>query len=173
MYEKGNRIQSYYNFFDKLRIDDSVFYTPLHNSGTVIINAKDERQTKKLFNEINKSSFEQIKNDIINHPMFINAVLTPDEVNDTLSQYKYSFINHCVSTADSANFRLYAFIANGVLPIIDETYDPDYLQIPKEFQDKLTVKNHKDIEKLVNYYNENESERKTLLDKLNHKLARN
>jgi hypothetical protein len=49
------------------------------------------------------------------------------------------------------------------LPIFDHLYDSDYLWIPKEFQDKLTVNSAEELRKVVEYYDKNEKERMKIL----------
>jgi len=73
-----------------------------------------------------------------------------------LKKCKTAFIARNVSANGGLTYRHIQYLYFDVLPIFDHLYDPDYLWIPKEFQDKLTVNSAEELRKVVEYYDKNE-----------------
>ena len=83
-----------------------------------------------------------------------------------MNNYRYGLILPCYTYYDSLNFRPVFYVYHWVLPFIAPGYDPEYLMIPKEIQDRITVKNSTDIDNLIDYYNDHEDERIEIIKKL-------
>jgi len=161
LHEKGSRANTWYNFFNDLDLDNSSLYIPPIKNG--VISDKTTNilgKTKKA-----KNSLSALFNDIYEHKNY-EGYLLPGEVAKVTRKHKYGMVLRCVSTYDSLNFRPVFYLNHNVLPFFDEQYDPAFLQVPKHFQDKLIVKNHSDIERLVKYYNDHDEERISLLNEL-------
>jgi len=92
--------------------------------------------------------------------------LTPEEYEDTVKTFQYGLILRCISHCDSLNFRPILYARLRILPLLDPGYDPDYLQIPKDIQDKIRVKDSDDIAEKVKYFDKNTKEREELLNRL-------
>ena len=163
--EKGNRTWVWGNFLKDLNIPDSSLYVPIRTNGIF----KNERSKKGLYATKSKdkatSIFPELVKEIESHPNYGGYIFPHDLLNET-AKYKYGFIARCVSFYDSLNYRPILYLNLNVLPILDNYYDPDYLQIPKEIQDKIVVHNSDDITNMINYYNNNESERMEIINKL-------
>jgi hypothetical protein len=80
-----------------------------------------------------------------------------------LKKCKTAFIARNVSANGGLTYRHIQYLYFDVLPIFDHLYDPDYLWIPKEFQDKLTVNSAEELRRVVEYYDKNEKERIKIL----------
>jgi hypothetical protein len=157
--EKGNRTTDYYRFLHNLK--DASLFIPLKTNG---INYSRSDVTDNQL-EKTKSKFSDLLQDIKTNKNYSGA-LKPDDLNEEISKYKYTLILKCVSFEDSLNYRPVLNSALDILPFFDPMYDPDYLQIPKSIQDKLRVNDYSDIERLIEYYNEHDDERKQLLHEL-------
>ena len=107
----------------------------------------------------------RVYDEVVNHPCY-KGYLHPDNLYAQIQRFKYSLILRCVSTFDSLNFRPVLYAKYNILPFFDVGYDPEYLQIPKEIQDKLIVKNSVDIMAKMDYYNSHDAERLALLKSL-------
>jgi len=163
--EKGSRRDMWYKFLHDLRIDDAKFYIPLKLNG-IFENKKDI--TSKISKDNEKKAqdkFPELMEQIAEHPNYEGFCL-PQEVKDIIQHYKYTLVMRCVSFKDSLNFRPVQYAYMKILPLLDPMYDPNYLQYPKEIQDKLVVNNHEEILERIAYFNENDQERRELLDKI-------
>jgi CO dehydrogenase/acetyl-CoA synthase beta subunit len=89
-----------------------------------------------------------------------------EEYMRVLKRCKTAFIARNVSANGGFTYRHMQYLYFGVLPLFDNLYDPAYLWIPKEFQDKLTAKNPEELQKLIEFYDNNESERLKVLKDL-------
>jgi len=164
--EKGSRMQMWYEFLSDLKLDDkSNFWIPIKHNGIYRTKKQETSGHTKKGLQIIDEKFTDIKNAIINHPNFSGHLL-PSEVKKHIVAYKYSLVLRCVSIYDSLNFRPIYYVYLNILPFLDHMYDPDYLQIPKKFQDKLAVSNSQDIEDRIKYYNQNPKERIQLLKEM-------
>ena len=158
-YTKGSRPKMYEQYFENLDIDFS-FYCPLHLNSFSIKKKESDKVVSKT-EEYFKELVEKVKND----PHY-KGRCEYENLNDVLLEHKYSLITHCASFADSLNFRPVSYSMNGVLPFLEEGFDPGYLIYPKEIQEKLLVSNSEDIKKRIEYFNANDSERQDLLLKI-------
>lgn len=142
---KGNRINDYYTFINDFRFDNSV----LHISNTNSIS-----KGKQIPKSLQEEKYLKIIEDIINQPLN-EGLLDNKTFEEKLKDYKYTLILKCASIEDSLNFRVHYSLLFNMLPLIDEQYDVENLQIPKEFKEQLVVRNHKDIEERLKYLNDN------------------
>ncbi len=162
--EKRVKEKAWFTLLDELKLKNSSIYVPLVSSGVITKdNGVSERRKKTA-----KVKYEDLVERIGNHPMF-KGHLYPSNLNAELAKYRYGMVLRCISYNDSVNFRPILYTALNVIPILDFKYDPEYMQIPKDIQDKLIVYSAKDIEDRVKYYNVHPKERQnvlTLLKKL-------
>ena len=163
--EKGSRMEMWYEFLSKLRLDNSKLWVPIKHNGIFRTKKQETSGHTKKGLGVLEERFSEIKNDIINHPNF-SGHLIPNEIKRNIVSFKYSLVLRCVSIYDSLNFRPVFYTYLDILPFLDHQYDPDYLQIPKKFQDKLVVRSAEDIETRVAYYNQHPEERIQLLKEL-------
>lgn len=163
--EKGSRMEIWYEFLNDLNLEKSKLWVPIKHNG-IFRSKKQETSghTKKGLKVLDEK-FSKIKNDIVNHPNFAGHLI-PTDIKKNIVSYKYSLVLRCVSIYDSLNFRPVFYTYLDILPFLDYNYDPDYLQIPKEFQDKLVVRSAQDITDRINYYNSHPEERIELLKQL-------
>jgi hypothetical protein len=115
---------------------------------------------------MDKESFENLKSDVMKHPNFCGDFMPNEEYMRVLKRCKTAFIARNVSANGGFTYRHMQYLYFGVLPLFDNLYDPAYLWIPKEFQDKLTAKNPEELQKLIEFYDNNESERLKVLKDL-------
>ena len=155
--EKGSRIDTWEIFLKDLKSDNCEFYIPLKKGS---INTIKNRKLRP-FEEKNLKLIEEIKN----HKSYKGEV-TPDELNEKFKEFKYAICLRTVSIHDSLSFKPVNYVNVGILPFFEPEYDPEGLQIPKEIQEKLLVKNSKDIDEKIKYFNEHPEEREELVKKL-------
>jgi hypothetical protein len=109
---------------------------------------------------------EQMKSEIYSHPSYKGDFMDNKVFVNKLKKSKTSFIARSVQHRDGLTYRPIQLLDLDILPIFDYRYDPDYLQIPKEFQDILRVHNSEELIKVVDFYCNNEKERIDLLNKM-------
>lgn len=160
---KGNRIGMWEKFLKDFNYPDSDFYIPPKKQGIIFKETSDELIKKKQKNFTDE--LVQVLNEIEAHPCY-KGYLLPKEVNDAIDQYKYTFIMRCVSCCDSLNYRPVQYTYHRVLFFLDPMYDPCYLQIPKEIQDKLRVNNAQEIMVKIDYFEQHPEEREEILNYL-------
>lgn len=161
--DKGSRKFIWDEFLDGVKSDKCSYYIPLRRNGiNKARGGKAERQ-ELLLKE--NESFVDLYENVKNHKHFKGSLL-PHELNGKTLRYKYGMVFRCVSINDSLNFRPVLYTYRDILPLLDHRYDPAYLQIPKEIQDKLVVRSAKDIEERINFYNNNDDERLNVLNEL-------
>ena len=151
-------------FLRDLYIENSVLYIPLVKERVLQMEVSDkflDRHKDKII----QSYSEDLYNEVKNHKMRKGHIL-PEDLYKEIGYYKYTFVPKCISYNDSLNFRPVLYSQNNVLPLLDVNYDPAYLMIPKEIQDRIRVSNYKDIEDKVKYFEEHPDERKDILNKL-------
>lgn len=115
---------------------------------------------------MDKDAFEKLRDEVCAHPNFCGDFMPNEEYMRLLKKCKTAFIARNVSANGGLTYRHIQYLYFGVLPIFDHLYDPDYLWIPKEFQDKLTVSSADELRNVVKYYDENEKERLAILKKM-------
>ena len=158
--EKGSRVSTWKDFIKDLRLENSDIFVPLKANGIYYNQKENTRNTNVALKK-----FPELYEEVRTHPMYSGHV-PPSEYVSMIKKYKYGLILRCVSLNDSLNFRPILYAKHNILPLIDELYDPFFLQIPERIQKQLIVKNHKDIEEKVNFFNENPSLRDELLKEL-------
>lgn len=158
--DKGNRIKIWEEFLRDFKDESSSYYIPLRKNGGVLRGKENERQIKTLQEQYNK-----LYSEVINHPCYKQAS-GPEYKTDIVKEYRYGMIFRCVSYYDSLNFRPVLYSSMGILPLLDYAYDPEYLQIPKNIQDKIVVRSSNDIEQKIKYFNENKNERLKIIEDL-------
>jgi len=171
-HQRGDRKNMWDLFLNDLDLDKNKnsIWAPIRANG--VFENKSKETTKHGKRAIARASeyFPELVNRVLEHPLFANHLI-PNQVKNNIYKYKYTFIMRCVSLQNSLNFRPVYYTYLRILPFIDELYDPDYLQIPKDIQDKLVVKNSSDIQERIKYFNENPEERLELLNKLHAHFA--
>jgi hypothetical protein len=113
---------------------------------------------------MDKDAFEKMGAEVSAHPNFCGDFMPNSEYMNVLKKCKTAFIARNVSANGGLTYRHIQYLYFDVLPIFDYLYDQDYLWIPKEFQDKLTVKSAEELRQVVEYYDKNDKERKELLE---------
>jgi hypothetical protein len=165
--EKGGRLELYDKYMKDLRIDNSSLFIPLRPNGIVYTKKNNDRYINKLTDKF-AAKYEEI----INHPLY-QGHLIPAEYEESVKSYRYGLLLRCVSHYDSLNFRPILYARLRILPLIDPGYDPQGLQIPLDIQSQLIVKDSQDIEKKVEFFNQNPDLREALLDTLEQKFGVN
>ena len=161
--DKGHRRFIWKEFLKDVKAEDCSYYIPLRRNGiNKANNGKADRQEELL--KVNED-FVDLYEDVLQHEHFKGSLL-PHELNERTQRYKYGMVFRCVSINDSLNFRPVLYAYRDILPLLDHQYDPAFLQIPKEIQDKLVVRSAEDIEERINYFNEHDDERLQLLEDL-------
>ena len=152
---KGNRINDYYTFIHDFNFDKSV----LHISNTNSIS-----KGKQLPKSISQNGdYMKVLDDITNQKLN-EGLLSNAEFENKLNDYKYTLILKCASINDSLNFRIIYSLLFNMIPFIDINYDIDNLQIPKEFKDKLSIKDSDELINKLNYFENHQSETINLLN---------
>ena len=146
---KGTRKYIWKQFFKDFKYDKTEFYFGVNK-----------------FLGLTDKEYEKIKNEVDNHPLFFGGLMDNIVYTNKLKSAKTAFIARNVSAEEGLTYRHIQYLDLDVLPIFDCEYDSTYIWIPKEFQDKLTVSNHKELMKVVDYYVTHEDERIELLNKM-------
>lgn len=165
-HEKGSRLDLWNLYFKDLRIENSSLFIPMKSNGFFFKSEKELNGSQRLISEMDKlyKIFgKELVDEVNSHPMYCKW-FKPEQCNDILKQYRYSTIIRCMSHYDSLNYRPVLYTYHKVLPLLDPMYDPAYLHIPKEIQELLLVRDHKDIEDKVKYYEQRPQEREDILD---------
>lgn len=157
------RVEAWYKFFHDLKLDGKIRTQttgkPAISNKNALLKAEDQKFPKKYQNN---TAVEEFIKDILNNKLVDNT-LSYNDYNGELKDYMFTIVLKCFyGKHDSLNFRVVNSLYFGTIPLIDEDYDIDDLQIPKHFKDKLVVKSHKDIEEKVKYYKENPDEYRKL-----------
>lgn len=162
---KGSRLELWSKYLKNLRLENSDLYIPPVKNKLIASKEKSSDKLIKRNQNLMTDNIYKVLKEIESHPMY-NGYILPIEINDTIIKYRYSLILRCVSICDSLNFRPLLYTYYKILPFLDPEYDPSYLQIPKEIQDKLIVNDSTDIENKIQYYEEHPEEREEILNKL-------
>jgi hypothetical protein len=151
------------DFLKNIKSDKSSFYIPLRRNGII----KDKGAKAENFEAALKENedFKELYQEVSTHPLYKGS-LPPTELNEKIKRYKYGVVFRCVSINDSLNFKPVLYAYNDIVPILDFRYDPEYLQIPKEIQDKLVVHSGADIDAKIDFYNKNDDKRVQVLHEL-------
>lgn len=145
--DKGDRKRVWDAFFRDLDLPRSHLYIPRCKNGV----KKAGRESEKA-ESATREKYGEWYDEVVGHPMYRGS-LTAEAFNRALSGYKYGFVAKCQPHYDSLNFRPLAYAVKGLLPLFDEAYDPECLQIPREFQDALACGSSRDIEERVKHFN--------------------
>lgn len=162
--KEQDRISIYKRFINELS-GDSELYSPIEKT-------RGYWKTKQAETEIEAIKRKEEGADALNlalHPSYCGS-LSPHDYRTVLKNYKYSLVLKCTSYWDSFNFRPVHYLANGVLPLFDTEYDPEYKHIPKHLQDILVCKDANDINDKISYFNEHEDERIDLINQMSELL---
>ena len=156
------RQNAWYTFFQNLNVN-GIIRTQVNGKSSISNKTfENEQDSIKDINEHCKT----LINDILNHPM-VQHTSPYDEYNDNLKDSMFTIILKCYyGKYDSLNFRVINSLYFGTIPLIDEQYDIDNLQIPAGLKEKLVVKNNKDIEEKISFYKSNPDKYKELFFEL-------
>jgi hypothetical protein len=146
---KGTRKYIWPQFFKDFRYDKTEFYFKVS-----LIYGLSEEEYTKLTKEV--ESHPSFKGDFMDNVVYVNI----------LKSCKTAFIARSVSVEEALTYRHIQYLDFDVLPIFDIEYDSTYTWIPKQFQDKLTVKNADELMKVVDYYCTHEEERIALVKEM-------
>ena len=162
--EKGSRKDMWDEFLKDIKSDDCSYFIPLRKNGIIKVrNGRSERAEDILAEH---DELADLYNEVKDHKNFKGSLL-PSELNDKTARFKYGMVFRCVSINDSLNFRPVLYSYMDIVPFLDYQYDPAYLQIPKNIQDKLVVRSASDIDEKIKFFNDNPSERELVLKELN------
>ncbi|MDF2535127.1 MAG: hypothetical protein K0R18_1286 [Bacillales bacterium] len=163
LYEVDHRVNAWYNFFQNLNVDGIIrtqtTLKPAIDSKDSLLQIDQLKLPKKYQNrpEVNK-----FLTDILEHPLIADT-LPYEQYNDQLQDYMFTLIIRCYyGKYNNLTFRIHNSLYNGTIPLIDADYDVHNLQIPKEFRDKLIVKDNKEIEDKIKYFKEHPEEYREL-----------
>lgn len=156
--EKGERSKAFDRFLNDVKSEKCEYYIPLKKGS---LNVATKKSKLKKFEEENLKLIEKIQN----HKNYKGQV-SPEELNEKFKEFKYGLCLKPVSHYDSLSFKSINYVNVGILPLLEKMYDPDYLQIPKEIQDKIVINSAEDIDERIKYFNDNPEERKEILQKL-------
>lgn len=146
---KGTRKHIWEQFFKKYRYDKTEFYFKV-----------------SLIYGLSEEEYKAIQDEVYNHPSFAGDFMDNVVYTNKLKSAKTAFIARSVSVEEALTYRHIQYLDLDVLPIFDCEYDSTYTWIPKKFQDKLTVSNHEELMKVVDYYSTHEDERVKLLKEM-------
>ena len=159
LFPKGNRMEDWHRLLKDFNLERSVLHVA---KGSAMKQSKNPRMSKRL---TELPLFEPTKESIENHSLN-EGIIPNNEFEEKLKNYRYTLILKCLSENDSLNFRIYYSLLYNIIPFIDCKYDPDCLQIPKEFRDKLVVKDKDDLVSKINYFESNIEEAIEILSDL-------
>lgn len=160
--DKGTRSDLWELFLKNIKSEECAYYIPLRKNGIIKKRTKEEVLWE---NNLKESQFTNLYNEVISHRHYREA-LTPEELSLHNYEHKYGLVLRCVSFNDSLNFKPILYAYKNIIPLLDFMYDPEYLQIPKNIQDKIVVRNSNDIDERIDYFNKNNDERLQLLTEL-------
>lgn len=163
---KGTRKDVWNKFLKDLRLEESDIYAPPKMDG-IIHERRKEGASISRFQERQEKDGEiaELWDSVSNHPMY-RGYLDTNELNPTLAQYKYAFMPKNIAINDIYNWRMCLYLSLDVFPILDYRYDPAFLAVPQEFQEKITAKSHEDIQLIISYYEAHPEEREALMNKM-------
>ena len=151
LHDKKSRRDIWDEFLKDFYYKDSEFYIPIKRNG-IPSPKKDDNLTKKNFLKNTKDQeLLRIYNEIVNHKLY-KGYLKPESAISKIQEFKFGLVFRCVSIYESLTNKPFEYIYNDVLPLIDYKYDPEGLQIPKHLKEKVQVKDAKDIENLIEKY---------------------
>ena len=166
-FEIDYRKNAWYVFFQDLNVNGNI-RTQTNGKPVVLdknglLTVEEQKLPKKYQN---KEEINKFINDILKHKM-VKDTIPYKEYNAELKDSLFTIILRCYyGKYDSLNFRMINSLYFGTIPLIDESYDYDNLQIPKHLKNKIIVRNHKDIEEKIEYYRNNMEEYKKLFFEL-------
>lgn len=159
LFPKGGRMEDWHRLLKEFNMERSALHVA---KGSAMKQDKNPRLSRRLTElPIFDATRESIENHCLNE-----GILPNEEFEEKLKDYRYTLILKCLSENDSLNFRIYYSLLYNIIPFIDESYDPECMQIPCHFRDKLLVSNQKDIEDKIIYFENNLDEAKALLAEL-------
>lgn len=133
---------------------NSKYFIPVKSGWTRIYQLSYNEKDKNKLIEYDKELFLSVTN----HPLFSNDQDEFPITKKTVSKFKYSFVARCSSFSDSLNLRPVLYSLSNTLPLLDERYDPSYLQIPKEIANNLVVFDHVTMKNKIDYFEQNRKE---------------
>lgn len=159
LFPKGGRMEDWHRLLANFNYERSALHVA---KGSAMKVDKNPKVAKKL---IENPLYKVTKETIDNHPLN-EGILPNKEFEEKLKDYRYTLILKCLSENDSLNFRIYYSLLYNMIPFIDVDYDPENIQIPKKFKDKLVVSNTDEIISKIEYFENNIEEAKKLLSEL-------
>lgn len=161
-FDVNYRQDAWYNFFQNLNVN-GIIRTQVNGKSS--ISNKTFKIEQKSIKDITRKC-EQLVGDILTHPM-VQHTVPYDEYNDNLKDSMFTIILKCYyGKYDSLNFRVINSLYYGTIPLIDEQYDIDDLQIPTNLKQKLVVNNNEDIKEKIEFYKLNPDKYKELFFEL-------
>lgn len=159
LFHKGNRMEDWHTFLKDFNYERSVLHVAKGNA------MKKQKNPKLPQALLEHPLFEETKTSIENHKLN-EGILSNSEFEEKLKDYKYTFIQKCISKHDSLNFRIYYSLLYNMIPFIAYNYDLGGLQIPQKFKDRLIVTSSQDIMDKIAYFESYPKEAEKLLNEL-------
>jgi len=156
-HDTGFRSTVWPTFLKDVKANKSTYFVPLVRNNFT-------KKTKKHEDYLSKNRSE-IVDEVTSHQNFKEGI-PPLELYKQIAKYKYGIVFRCVSHYDSLNFKPVFYVSENILPLLDEQYDPSFLQIPKRIQKHLVVHNSAEIDERIEFFNSNPEKRNEILAEL-------
>ena len=164
-HSKGARRALWDRYFAGLRGDDVSLFVPFQKNS--VTRAGRESKTDR---EAVSRDFSELAASVASHPCLRQSV-APADLFSSLGQFRYGFVAPCVSHNDSLNFRPFLYSMRGVVPLLAPDYDPAFLQVPRELQERLVVSDGAGIRERVDYFDSHPDSRAAVLEELRRVLG--
>jgi hypothetical protein len=163
---KKTRKNLWDTYLKDLRGEQIDIYVPPKMDGHISERRKEGASITRLNDRVQKDAdIAELWESVSSHPNYKGYIDT-QELNSVLAQYEYALIAKNIARYDSINFRPALYIALDVFPLLDHRYDPEFVGIPQHIQDKIVVRNHKEILEKIAYYDKNPKERNAVMQML-------
>jgi hypothetical protein len=163
---KKTRKNLWDTYLKDLRGEQIDIYVPPKMDGHISERRKEGASITRLNDRVQKDAdIAELWESVSSHPNYKGYIDT-QELNSVLAQYEYALIAKNIARYDSINFRPALYIALDVFPLLDHRYDPEFVGIPQHIQDKIVVRNHKEILEKITYYDKNPKERNAVMQML-------
>ena len=160
---KGTRKDVWNKFLKDLRLEESDIYAPPKMDGIIHERRKEGASITRFQERQDKDTeIADLWESVSNHPMY-RGYLDTNELNPTLAQYRYAFMPKNIAINDIYNWRMCLYLSLDVFPILDYRYDPSFLAVPQQFQERIVAHNADDIKRIIDYYEAHPAEREELM----------
>ena len=160
LYNKSRRSDIWNEFLKDFKDENSDYFIPLKMNGLPAVNKDDTYYENRILKRTEKDIIDLYLS-IKNHPLR-RGYIEPKDATTIVKDYKFGLVFRCVSNFDSLTNKVFEYVYNDTLPLIDYKYDIDYLQVPKELKEKVEIKNTNDIYKMIEKYSDENLRQKVL-----------